>query len=49
MEIGRRNFLGILGGAAAGTLINPRSQAGASAIETDAPDALGCLVDTTLC
>ncbi|MBE9533781.1 MAG: 4Fe-4S dicluster domain-containing protein [Proteobacteria bacterium] len=49
MEIGRRNFLGILGGAAAGTLINPRSQARASAIETDAPDALGCLVDTTLC
>jgi formate dehydrogenase iron-sulfur subunit len=49
VEIDRRKFLGIMGGAAASTLIHSPKQVNASQIETDSPDALGCLVDTTLC
>lgn len=49
MVIGRRNFLKIVGLAAAGTAFHPISEARATATASTSDDSIGCLVDTTLC
>ena len=49
MEIGRRDFLKIVGVATAGTALGPVGDAGASGAASTMDDSIGCLVDTTLC
>ncbi|MBW2108041.1 MAG: 4Fe-4S dicluster domain-containing protein [Deltaproteobacteria bacterium] len=49
MKLSRRHFLGLAGSAAAGVLTAGSDDATASAGPSVSPDAVGCLVDTTLC
>jgi Fe-S-cluster-containing dehydrogenase component len=49
VEIGRRDFLRIVGVAAAGAAVGPVKKAGAASDPSGSEHSLGCLVDTTLC